>query len=233
MKGPKDIAAFVRDYGLFLSFTMNLVLGGLLAWSYLSGQFAQTELRATLEAHAQALKALEVRDSQRQQKLNTELQEIEHTRQSVRKPQEIAQEIPRYVPLPVPLQYVSPVKTSESPSLVPPSHEEAPTGGATPAELPLGPAQARISDEGAFIPAVDLPALWDFIQDCRACDAKLRSAQEALKIAQEQEALITQERDVAIKAAKGGGFWRRLHTGLKWFAGGAVTAVVVIAAAGL
>ncbi len=73
----------------------------------------------------------------------------------------------------------------------------------------------------AQIPAADLKPLYDYVQDCRECQAQLaaakqNSADDATKIA-----ALTRERDAAVTAAKGGAFWRRLRRDAFWFAVGA------------
>ena len=59
------------------------------------------------------------------------------------------------------------------------------------------------------IPPADLGPLFTFATDCQACKLKLQ-ADEA------QIAHLTQERDAAVKAAKGGGFWRRVGNTAKY-----------------
>jgi hypothetical protein len=86
---------------------------------------------------------------------------------------------------------------------------------ATPAPLPAAP--------NAQLPVSDLKPLYDYVQDCRACQAqlataKLNSADDATKIA-----ALTRERDAAVTAARGGSFWRRLRRNAVWFVVGAAS----------
>jgi hypothetical protein len=86
------------------------------------------------------------------------------------------------------------------------------------AVLPNQPSSAATAD--ATIPAADLKPLYDFVQDCRACQAQLvaakqNSADDAAKLAS-----LSRERDAAITAAKGGTFWRRLRRNAAWLAAG-------------
>jgi hypothetical protein len=95
----------------------------------------------------------------------------------------------------------------------------------TPSEsLPTAPV-AQVP--AAQIPAVDLKPLFDFVQDCRACQAQLaaakqNSADDAAKIA-----ALTRERDAAITASKGGSFLRRLRRNALWFVVGAGAGYVI------
>lgn len=70
----------------------------------------------------------------------------------------------------------------------------------------------------AQIPVADLKPLYNYVQDCRACQtqlqaAKQNSADDALKLA-----ALTRERDAAITDAKGGSFLRRLRRNALWLA---------------
>jgi hypothetical protein len=73
----------------------------------------------------------------------------------------------------------------------------------------------------AQIPAADLKPLYDFVQDCRACQAQLASAKLDAADSATKIAALTRERDAAITVAKGGTFWLRLRRNVLWFAVGA------------
>ena len=79
----------------------------------------------------------------------------------------------------------------------------------------------------AQIPATDLQPLFDFVQDCRACQAKLAVAQENSADDAAKITALTHERDAAIIASKGGRFWRRLRRNALWFAIGAGTGIAI------
>lgn len=81
------------------------------------------------------------------------------------------------------------------------------------ASLPSAPA--------AQIPAADLQPLFDFVQDCRACQARLAVAQENAADDAAKITALTRERDAALTAAKGGSFLRRLRRNALWFGIGA------------
>jgi hypothetical protein len=81
------------------------------------------------------------------------------------------------------------------------------------------------------VPQADLKPLFDRLQDCRACQEQLATAQQDLKDEQAKVSAFTIERDAAVKASRGGGFWSRLRTRAKWFAiGGAMGALAASAA---
>lgn len=73
----------------------------------------------------------------------------------------------------------------------------------------------------AIIPASDLKPLFNYIQDCRACQAQLAAAQSNLRDEQARSAALTREGDAAISASKGGTLWRRVVHNARWLAIGA------------
>jgi hypothetical protein len=93
---------------------------------------------------------------------------------------------------------------------------------------PPSPTQpcADAADCTAQIPAADLKPLYNYIQDCRACQTKLATANQNAADDAKKIAALTQERNAAITAAKGGTFWRRLRRNATWFAAGAVLGCV-------
>jgi len=75
--------------------------------------------------------------------------------------------------------------------------------------------------QSATIPASDLKPLFDYIQDCRACQAQLKATQADLTDERATNAALARERDAAITANKGGTLWHRLKHNAKWLAAGA------------
>jgi hypothetical protein len=81
------------------------------------------------------------------------------------------------------------------------------------------------------VPQADLQPLFDHLEDCRACQERLATAQQDLNDERAKVSALMIERDAAVKAARGGGFWSRLRSNAKWFAiGGAMGAVAASAA---
>ena len=73
----------------------------------------------------------------------------------------------------------------------------------------------------AEIPATDLKSLYNYVQDCRACDAELSVAKQNASDDATKIAALTRERDAAITASKGGSFLRRLRRNILWLSVGA------------
>ena len=97
--------------------------------------------------------------------------------------------------------------------------------------IPTAVGQDAATTSSAQIPTADLKPLYDYVQDCRSCQAQLAAAQQnraddAIKLT-----AMTHERDAALTAAKGGTIWRRFRRNLNWFAVGAAAGAAASAAA--
>ena len=82
------------------------------------------------------------------------------------------------------------------------------------------------SPDQAILPIEDLKRLYDFAIDCKACRAKLAVTQADLTDERAKAALVTRERDEAVKVAKGGSVLRRIARNAKWLAIGALAGAV-------
>ena len=78
----------------------------------------------------------------------------------------------------------------------------------------------------AILPAADLKPLYDFAIDCKACQAKLVAAQADLIDERAQTAVLTKERNEAVRVAKGGSLLRRIAHNAKWLAIGAAAGAI-------
>jgi len=70
----------------------------------------------------------------------------------------------------------------------------------------------------AELPAVDLPQLKLYVEECETCRINLETKGKDLGYAEQQQRLlkaqldsVSRERDTAIRAAKGGSFWQRFR----------------------
>jgi hypothetical protein len=91
-------------------------------------------------------------------------------------------------------------------------------------------AAAAASQSAAEIPAADLAPLYNYVQDCRACQLQLTAAKQNASDDAAKIHALTLERDAAITAAKGGPFWLRLKRSAHWLAIGAAIGAVTSAA---
>jgi len=83
----------------------------------------------------------------------------------------------------------------------------------------------------AQIPAADLASLYDYVQDCRACQLQLTAAKQNATDDAAKIRALTRERDAAVTAAKGGSFWLRLKRNAHWLAIGAAVGAITATAA--
>jgi trimeric autotransporter adhesin len=76
------------------------------------------------------------------------------------------------------------------------------------------------------VPQADLKPLYDAVEDCEVCQAKLTAAQGDLSDETKKFAAATAQRDAAISAARGT-FWTRTRSAAKWLIIGAAAGAVL------
>jgi hypothetical protein len=76
------------------------------------------------------------------------------------------------------------------------------------------------------VPQADLKPLYDAVEDCEVCQAKLAAAQGDLSDETTKFTAATAQRDAAISAARGT-FWTRARTAAKWIVIGAAAGAVL------
>jgi hypothetical protein len=223
---------------------LALLVAAMAIHAWLAGHDDQLRMQATIVAQKQVIDAADVRERDRATALKNTLAQIEALKRSVQTPAEVLRDLPKYLPLPQPITMDpssgeasgAQQSTGASDELSCSGGDGCPPGGALaqphPSQAPSQDSSDRSSANQtprlpdapiptAQIPVADLKPLYDYVQDCRSCQAqlataKLNAADNAVKIA-----AITRERDAALTAARGGTFWRRLRRNALWFAVGA------------
>jgi septal ring factor EnvC (AmiA/AmiB activator) len=179
--------------------------------TWLESRDDHVRMAATMASQGTLIAAAERREQDRAHELADTLKQIADLKRSVQTPQQVIREIPQYLPpLPKPLEALPP----ETP--VAATGKGATTGAGEVADM--------------RVPAEDLKALFDFTQDCRACQAKLSAAQNDVQDERAKNDALQKERDAAVKAAKGGGFWLRTKRAVRWLAVGFAVGYVAHAA---
>jgi hypothetical protein len=207
------------------AFSVVLLFATLALSAWFASRDEEQRLQTTLTAQKQIIDAVGVRERARDASLKDALAQIGKLKRDTRTPNQIIRDLPKYLPLPQPITITdsaNPLKaatqhgadTSEK-SLFPPIVQPSPSEG-----LPATPV--------VQVPAADLKSLYDVVQDYRACQLRLTAASENVSDQTSKAAALTRERNVAITAAKGGSFWRRLHRNALWFAVGAGAGYVVV-----
>jgi len=226
-----------------------LLIGALAVHSWLNARADQRRLQSTLAAQKQLIDAAGAREAARDATLQQTLAQIDALKRATQTPAEILRELPKYLALPAPILLATPNagapsatghvveppddarKGIESPSnalSAGPASSSAPASSpasdgepislnnsGSPHDLPSSPTAV------AEIPAADLKPLYDYVQDCRACQARLAAATQNASDDETQIAALTRQRDAAITASKGGGFWLRFRRSALWLAVGA------------
>jgi hypothetical protein len=227
---------YLRAAELFL--TLLLAAALILAWRDARNDRAQ--LQSQLAAANQALTAATARQQDRDSKLTDTLSTIANEKKTPLTTDQLLAAIAQEAGLPITPTLQSQTNQPLGAGNQPPNNSLQPAGtsstgknspsttidatieakpGATPNsasqnDLPNAPA--------AQIPESDLRPLYNYLLDCKACQAKLTAAQSDLADEKSKTSTLTQSRDAALKAAKGGTILQRTLRAAKWFALGAL-----------
>jgi hypothetical protein len=212
--GHYSLATNMRRTIEIAAFLVALLIASLAVHAWLAARADQQRLQSTLAAQKQLFDAADARERARDATLNNTLAQIDELKRATQTPAQVVRELPQYLPLPQPITLASPAPPSG------PTTRQGTAPSGKPASPPTAPERLPAAP-AAQLPAADLKPLYDYVQDCRACQAqlaaaKLNSADDATKIA-----AVTRERDAAVTAAKGGSVWRRLRRNALWFMVGA------------
>ena len=206
---------------------LALMTAAMALHAWIATRDEQQRLATTISQQKQLLDAADDRERTRQSALDQTLAQIASLKRATQTPQQIVSAIPRFIQLPQPITLTPNQQGIANPGakLTPPSAGQedgakptAPIDG-TPAAH--SPDTALPSTPSAQIPTADLKPLFDYIQDCRACQLQLAAAKQNSADDADKIAALTKQRDAAITAAKGGTVWRRLRRNALWFAAGA------------
>jgi hypothetical protein len=206
------------------------LLAALAAWSWIAAREDRARLGATLAAQQQVITDAQKREDSRAADLRAALDQIAALKRTVVTPAEVLRALPDALPKlprPITLNANSPSASSTSAN----GAGKSPAGASSSSSTSSASSTSDSSLASATIPQADLKPLYDYLQDCRACQVQLTSTQADLADERIKSAALTKERDTAVKAAKGGGFWSRVKHGAKWFAiGAAIGAVAALSA---
>jgi hypothetical protein len=224
-----------------LSVVLILLAAILLAWR--QERADRTQLQSQLSAANQALAAATASQQSRDAKLADALTTIAAQKKaaSTLTPGQLLAAIASEANLPSPLTVPQPTTSQANPTAgnqparTPDSVPEQAAASANsppsrgsrpPAATPANAASDLPSAPVAQIPASDLGPLYNYLLDCKACQTKLTAAQSDLADEKAKTATLSQSRDAALKAAKGGSVLQRAARALKWFAIGAAAGAI-------
>ena len=201
---------------------------------WLEERGAQHQFASALANEQKLIAESDAAKRQREDELKNLLNEIESLKAKTRTPSQVIKELPKYLPLPVPISVplsqqgdcVGQAQCTAAAHLtaVLPDKGKNSTRSADfrygPSHAPeLTPSSVRDDASGAKIPVQDLKPLFDFVQDCRACDAELDAAHKTAVDDSMKIKTLTSERDLAVRAEKGS-FWHGVRQDMIWFAFG-------------
>ena len=213
-------------------------------------------LQATIATQKQALDAADVRERDRAVTLKDTLAQIEALKRHTQTPAQVLSELPQFLPLPqaitlTSLQSAAPTTQQGTAPSEKPACPDKKKGCAQNAQLPAADSAAASSPvlespalaaptsqqdlpdaPSAQIPAADLKPLFDYVQDCRSCQAQLTAAKQDSTDNAAKLKAVTRERDAAVATARGGTFWQRLHRNAFWFVLGAGAGASAVCATG-
>jgi hypothetical protein len=212
----------------------TLVIALLAAWR--ADRRDTAKLTADLATAKQSLTQADTRQHERDAQLQQILATLAAEKRTITTPIQILRNLPQQIPLPAPIALQSDSHSCGAPGFVEcgglaaalttkPNHRQSTSGGEP---SPTGPKSETPSQ--VAIPAEDLKPLYDFAIDCKACRAKLTATQADLTDERSKTAVLTHERDEAVRAAKGGSLLRRIARNAKWLAIGAIAGAVAATA---
>ena len=223
---PKLVAA-----SLAIAFCVALVE----AWR--ADRRDRAQLAAELAATKQLLVAADARQRGRDAQLAQTLSALDAQKRDIVTPSQIVRELAKNIPLPAPITLEATRASSVGATLGSPTTNTntataagaspATTSGSSTTTVATSSQSIQKASDGAVIPRADLKPLYDFTLDCQACQAKLSAAQNDFADEKTKTAALTQERDDALRLAKGGSAWRRVTRAAKWFLLGAAAGAVV------
>ena len=196
------------------AFLMLLAVAVIVSWR--ADRRDRTQLASELASTKKALADADARQHERDTQLAQTLSALANLKRTVVTPAQIVRELPSEIPLPTPITLQSTTAPNSPTTQIP----------AGPNVNSLAPPATDGQLSQAVIPAEDLKPLYDFALECKACQAKLTASQSDLTDERTKTAVLTHERDDALRIARGGTIWRRVARAVKWFAIGAAAGAI-------
>jgi hypothetical protein len=211
-----------------VTFALALLIAAMALHAWLASRADQQRLATTLAQQKQLLDAADARERTRQSALAQTLAQIESLKRATQTPQQIVTAIPQLIPLPQPITLMASQQGTSPPKPAGEAHGMVVVQADRPSppdssQLDKSPDTSLPSAPTAQIPTADLKPLYNYIQDCRSCQAQLAAATQNATDDAARIAALTKERNAAITASKGGTLRRRLTRNALWFAIGAAT----------
>jgi hypothetical protein len=215
---------------------ITVVLVAILLAAWRADRRDAAKLTADLAAAKQSLTEATTRQHERDTQLLQTLATLAADKRTATTPTQILRDLPKQIPLPVPLRLQDPNPAKVQSNATCSSGLPWSWKGSVCEPEGLESTKTRtnvtsnVAATQALIPAADLKPLYDFAIDCNSCQAKLTAAQADLADERAKSAILTRERDEAIRVAKGGSLLRRIARNAKWLAIGVLAGAVAATA---
>jgi hypothetical protein len=221
-----------RLYLRIAEFVIAATLALTLFAAYRAERRDRTQLAADLAAAKQTLAQTNARQHDRDAQLTKTLAALAAGKRNVKTPAEIVRALPNEIPLPVTIALDPNFAKNDSnvrcSSGLPWSGKGPNCGpeGLEPTRLRNDHTSTVATQTQAVLPTADLKPLYDFAVDCKACQSKLAAAQADLTDERAKAAILTRERNEAVRVAKGGSLLQRITRNAKWLAIGAIAGAI-------
>lgn len=217
---------------VFVLFALGSVWLSLDSW--LSSRDAERKFKNASAVEQKLIAESDAANRQQENELKTLLKQTNDLKAKTKTPFQIVKELPKYLSLPVPITLANSEQTGcevrtdcAGTSLTSKVHDGKSSVNSiiSPPESPRvtapKPSSLLRGNLDAKLPVQDLRPLFNFVQDCRTCDAELDAARkmegdDAIKLA-----ALTRERDLALRVEKRS-YWRRFRQGVVLFSLGAM-----------
>lgn len=200
---------------------LTLALAGLLVASWRDARQSEDELRSRMANANKTIESAAGQQADRDAQLRATLDQINKLKAAVKTPSQALAALPAVLPkLPEPITMTQTEADPATKAIIDTS-KFAQTEDSSQSSATANPPPAQLQ-----IPQADLKPLYDTAQDCRACESQIATLNADLADEKTQLTAVTQQRDTAIKAAKGGTFWTRTKRGAKWFLAGAIAGAI-------
>lgn len=199
------------------------------AHGWVQNRINQQRLQTLLDQKQKAIDVATAEETQTEASLAKTIAEIDELKRQTRSPEEAAKALSRELSrLPVPIQIRSLLTETAT------SGPSAKTSAAVASLIPVGQSGdgARGEDSTTTqhvevpatvtIPALDLKPLFNAVESCKECQARLDASQSELALEKAKSDALQKQRDIATAAAKGGTVWNRIGRAAKWIAIGAL-----------
>ena len=187
-----------------------VVLAASVFFAWREARKEQVALQVELKTTQQALTEAAARQASRDAAVKDLVAGLKKIEATVQKPAQVVAALPSVLTLPEPIT----IETE------PPASKNHVDGIGRPGSLPNDVAPK------VNFPAADLKPLYDFSANCKACQAKLGTAQADLADEKVKSQALSRERDDVLQAARGGSVFRRIARAAKWFAIGAAAGAI-------